>query len=83
MEGKNDIVAPIFKTKNSVVKNDEFIPRPAAKLQDYNIELTIFKGSNLSLAAYIAKVVIPLIGTHRSMFTLFAIRQTSVKELMF
>ena len=58
MEGKNDIVAPIFKTKNSIVNKEEFIPRPAAKLQVDNIELTIFKGSNLSIAADIAKVVI-------------------------
>ena len=26
MEGKHDIVAPIFKTKNSVVNKEEFIP---------------------------------------------------------
>lgn len=26
MEEKHDIVAPIFKTKNSVVNKDEFIP---------------------------------------------------------
>ena len=57
-EGKHDIVAPIFKTKNSIVNKEEFIPRPATKLQVDNIELTIFKGSNLSLAADIAKVVI-------------------------
>ena len=44
MEGKHDIVAPIFKTKNSVVNKEEFIPRLAAKLQADNIELTIFKG---------------------------------------
>ena len=43
MEGKHDIVAPIFKTKNSVVNKEEFIPRPTAKLQVDNIELTIFK----------------------------------------
>lgn len=30
MEGKHDIVAPIFKTKNSVVNKEEFIPRSAA-----------------------------------------------------
>lgn len=58
MEGKHDIVAPIFKTKNSVVNKEEFIPRPAAKLQADNIELTIFKGANPSLATDIAKVVI-------------------------
>ncbi|AWD62049.1 hypothetical protein LWHH1689_0730 [Limosilactobacillus reuteri] len=46
------------ETKNSIVNKEEFIPRPAAKLQVDNIELTIFKGSNLSLAADIAKVVI-------------------------
>ena len=45
MEGKHDIVAPIFKTT-------------AAKLQADNIELTIFKGANPSLATDIAKVVI-------------------------
>lgn len=45
MEGKNNIVAPIFKAKKGVNK-DEFIPRPAAKLQVNNIELAIFKGSN-------------------------------------
>ncbi|CUR36359.1 hypothetical protein ACTEYT_01915 [Limosilactobacillus reuteri] len=39
MEGKNDIVAPIFKTKNSIVNKEEFIPRPATKLQVDNIEL--------------------------------------------
>ncbi|MBB1099955.1 hypothetical protein H5R88_07535 [Limosilactobacillus sp. WF-MT5-A] len=43
MEGKNDIVAPIFKTKNSVVNKDKFIPRPAAKLQVDNIGLTILR----------------------------------------
>ncbi|MBU5983581.1 hypothetical protein [Limosilactobacillus reuteri] len=58
MEGKHDIVAPIFKTKNSVVNKEEFIPRPAAKLQADNIELMIFKGANPSLATDIAKVVI-------------------------
>ena len=58
MEGKHDIVSPIFKPKTSVVNKDEFIPRPAAKLQVDNIELTIFKGANLSLATDIAKVVI-------------------------
>ena len=57
-EGKHDIVAPIFKTKNSVVNKEEFIPRPVAKLQADNIELTIFKGANPSLATDIAKVVI-------------------------
>lgn len=44
--------------KNSVVNKEEFIPRPAAKLQADNIELTIFKGANPSLATDIAKVVI-------------------------
>ncbi len=58
MEGKHDIVAPIFKTKNSVVNKEEFIPRPAAKLQVDNTELTIFKGSNLRLMTNIAKVII-------------------------
>ncbi len=58
MEGKHDIVAPIFKTKNSVVNKEKFIPRPTAKLQADNIELTIFKGANPSLATDIAKVVI-------------------------
>ncbi len=57
-EGKHDIVAPIFKTKNSVVNKEEFIPRPAAKLQVDNTELTIFKGSNLRLMTNIAKVII-------------------------
>lgn len=57
-EGKHDIVAPIFKTKNSVVNKEEFIPRPAAKLQVDNTELTIFKGSNLRLTTNIAKVII-------------------------
>ena len=40
------------------VNKEEFIPRPAAKLQADNIELTIFKGANPSLATDIAKVVI-------------------------
>ncbi|WP_019252575.1 hypothetical protein [Limosilactobacillus reuteri] len=40
MEEKHDIVAPIFKTKNSGVNKDEFISRPAAKLQVDSIELT-------------------------------------------
>ena len=57
-EGKHDIVAPIFKTKNTVVNKEEFIPRPAAKLQVDNTELTIFKGSNLRLMTNIAKVII-------------------------
>lgn len=57
-EGKHDIVAPIFKTKNSIVNKEEFIPRPAAKLQVDNTELTIFKGSNLRLMTNIAKVII-------------------------
>ncbi|MCC4396583.1 hypothetical protein LMB98_00790 [Limosilactobacillus reuteri] len=54
--GKHDIVAPIFKTKNSV--EEGFIPQPAAKLQVDNTELTIFKGSNLRLTTNIAKVII-------------------------
>ncbi len=33
MEGKHDIAAPIFSTKNSVVNKEEFILRPVAKLQ--------------------------------------------------
>ena len=49
MEGKHDIVSPIFKPKNSVVNKDEFLSRPAAKLQVDNIELTIFKGSLISV----------------------------------
>lgn len=32
VEEKNDIVVPIFKTKNSLINKEEFIPRPAAKL---------------------------------------------------
>ena len=32
VEEKHDIVAPIFKTKNSLINKEEFIPRPAAKL---------------------------------------------------
>ena len=32
VEGKNNIVVPIFKTKNSLINKEEFIPRPAAKL---------------------------------------------------
>ncbi|WP_231120112.1 hypothetical protein, partial [Limosilactobacillus reuteri] len=58
VEGKNNIVVPIFKTKNSLINKEEFIPRPAAKLQVENIELTIFKRANPSLATDIAKVVI-------------------------
>ena len=56
--GKHDIVAPIFKTKNSVVNKEGFIPQPAAKLQVDNTELTIFKGFNLRLTTNIAKVII-------------------------
>ena len=56
VEGKNNIVVPIFKTKNSLINKEEFIPRPAAKLQVEN--LTIFKRANPSLATDIAKVVI-------------------------
>lgn len=32
VEEKNDIVVPIFKTKNSLINKEEFIPLPAAKL---------------------------------------------------
>ena len=69
MEGKNNIVVPIFKTKNSLINKEEFIPRPAAKLQVEN--LTIFKRANPSLAADIAKrsySLCPLNGMYRSMF---------------
>ena len=48
---------PIFSIR-TVIDCLQFIPRPAAKLQADNIELTIFKGANPSLATDIAKVVI-------------------------
>ncbi len=70
VEGKNDIVVPIFKTKNSLINKEEFIPRSAAKLQVEN--LTILKRANPSLAADIAKrsySLCPLNGMYRSMFT--------------
>ena len=70
VEGKNNIVVPIFKTKNSLINKEEFIPRPAAKLQVEN--LMIFKRANPSLAADIAKrsySLCPLNGMCRSMFT--------------
>ena len=70
VEGKNNIVVPIFKTKNSLINKEEFIPRPAAKLQVEN--LTIFKRANPSLAADIAKrsySLCPLNGMYRSTFT--------------
>ena len=70
VEGKNDIVVPIFKTKNSLINKEEFIPRSAAKLQVEN--LTILKRANPSLAADIAKrsySLYPLNGMYRSMFT--------------
>lgn len=58
MEGEHDTIAPIPKTKNSVVNKEEFVPRLATKPQADNIELTVFKGTNPSFTTDIAKVVI-------------------------
>lgn len=51
MEEKHDVIAPVFKNKPA------FSPHPAAKMTIENVQLTIFKGANSSLAAEIVKTV--------------------------
>ena len=58
MEEKHDIVTPVFETKEAPANKSAFIPRPAVTMKLENIQLTIFKGANPSLAAEIAKVVV-------------------------
>ena len=58
MEEKHDVVTPVFKTKKEMVNKPIFSPRPVVKVQVGNIKLTIFKGTNPSLAAEIVKAVV-------------------------
>ena len=48
----------LFKTKKEMVNKPIFSPRPVVKVQVENIKLTIFKGTNPSLAAEIVKAVV-------------------------
>lgn len=58
MEEKHDIVTPVFKTKNAPINKPAFTPRPTVTMKLKDIQLTVFKGANPSLAAEIAKVVV-------------------------
>ena len=58
MEEKHDIVAPVFKAKGKPVSKTKISPRPVVKMKAGNIQLTIFKGINPSLAAEVAKAVV-------------------------
>ena len=57
MEEKHDVIAPVFKNKPEAVNKPAFSPHPAAKMTIENVQLTIFKGANSSLAAEIVKTV--------------------------
>ncbi|MBD8046165.1 hypothetical protein LMB76_10000 [Limosilactobacillus reuteri] len=57
MEEKHDVIAPVFKNKPAAVNKPAFSPHPAAKMTIENVQLTIFKGANSSLAAEIVKTV--------------------------
>lgn len=54
----HDIVAPVFKTKDTPINKPVFISRPAVTMTLENIQLTVFKGANPSLAAEITKAVV-------------------------
>ena len=58
MEENHDMVTPVFRTKKEPVRKSKFSPRPTVKIEVENIQLTIFKGTNPSLAAEIVRVVI-------------------------
>ena len=58
MEEKHDVIAPVFKTKPASINKPAFSPHPAAKIGIENIQLTILKGANSSLAAEIIKTVV-------------------------
>ncbi|MDM8267223.1 hypothetical protein QUW44_08820, partial [Limosilactobacillus pontis] len=58
MEEKHDIVAPVFKAKGKPVSKAKISSRPVVKMKAGNIQLTIFKGTNPSLAAEIVKAVV-------------------------
>ena len=58
MEENHDMVTPVFRTKKEPVSKSKFSPRPAVKMEVENIQLTIFKGTNPSLAAEIVKAVV-------------------------
>lgn len=58
MEEKHDIVAPVFKAKGKPVSKAKISPRPVVEMKAGNIQLTIFKGINPSLAAEVAKAVV-------------------------
>ena len=57
MKEKHDVVAPVFRTKKETTDKPKFLPRPVVKMKAGNIQLTIFKGTNPSLAAEIVKAV--------------------------
>ena len=58
MEEKHDIVAPVFKTKDTPVNKPAFVLRPAVVMKLKDIQLTVFEETNPSLAAEIAKAVV-------------------------
>ena len=55
MTEQNEIIIPVFKNN---FKKQIFTARPAVKINVNEVKLTIFKGTNSSLASNIAKVVI-------------------------
>ena len=58
MEEKHDIVAPVFKAKGKPVSKAKISSQPVVKMKAGNIQLTIFKGINPSLAAEVVKAVV-------------------------
>lgn len=58
MEEQHEIITPVFKSKSSNFNKHAFVARPAVKVQVNDVELTVFKGANSTLATDIAKVVI-------------------------
>ena len=58
MEDKHDIVTPVFKTKKETVSKPKLTSQPVVKMKAGNVQLTIFKGTNPSLAAEIVKAVV-------------------------
>ena len=48
MTEQNEIITPVFKSKASDFKKHAFTARPVVKINVNEVELTIFKGTNVS-----------------------------------
>ena len=80
MEEKHDIVAPVFKAKGKPVSKAKISSQPVVKRKAGNIQLTIFKGTNPSLAAEIVKAVVRY--AHYSLFLFCGSRNDRFKGLL-